>query len=81
MILTGSVEVSIAGRKTSFKAEEKYGVALTHGKVTGSSDKAAKSILNDLNFQYDKAWKKAKMPGNAPDLTADDVTWDVYSAK
>ena len=81
MMLTGSVEVTIAGKKMTFKSEEKYGLALSHGKVSGNSDKAQKSILGDLNLQYDKAWKKAKIPSASPDLTAADVSWDTYSAK
>lgn len=81
MYLTGSASVKIGTTAKAFKAEESYGLALGHGKVTGSSDKAAKSIVDDINSQIEKAWKKAKLTGDAPEVTASDVEWDTYSAK
>jgi hypothetical protein len=81
MYLTGTATVKIGTKNQAFKSEEAYGVALTHGKVTGSSEKAAKSILDDINFQIDKAWKKAKLGGDAPEVESGDIEWDTYSAK
>ncbi len=81
MYLTGSASVKIGTASKAFKAEEAYGLALGHGKVTGSSDKAAKNIVNDINAQIASAWKKAKLTGDAPEVTSGDVEWDTYSAK
>ncbi len=81
MYLTGSVSVKIGEKLTGFKSDESYGLALGHGKVTGDSSKAATNILNDINAQIEKAWKKAKLSGDAPEVTSGDIEWDTYSAK
>lgn len=81
MYLKGTATVDIGGRDKAFSSEESYGIALSHGKITGDPSKAQKNIVNDLNAQIQSAWKKAKLGGDAPEVDYDDIEWDTFSAK
>lgn len=84
VMLKGSTKKPVdmpGNKKKDFYAEAEVGIAFTHGKVTGDATKAQKEIVDDINLQIDKMWKKEKGTGESPEITATDLDFETFSKR
>jgi hypothetical protein len=80
LYLAGSVSVKIDGREQGFKSEASLAKIKSHAQNAEVSG-PEKEIVDDLNFQISKEWKKKKCEGDAPEVTKDDVDWNYRTGK